>query len=170
MPRTDTHRADALRVELTAPGGPYPAGKPVPVSVSLVAVAELLVTGVLDGSEDGSRYPRYLPSVSFEGRVAAAPPVPEDPLTGPLLASDFVRLAPGEAFDPCAARTLATFETFAPDRPGSYAYTLTLDTESEAPEQWLGRLGQTGAAEVLALVRRVPRLRVTSPSLIVEVH
>ncbi|MBG0828888.1 hypothetical protein HS041_14030 [Planomonospora sp. ID67723] len=158
-----------LRIELTAPGGPYPAGKPVPVSVSLVAAAELLITGVLDGSEDGSRYPRYLPSVSFGGRVVAAPPVPEDPLVGPLRVSDFVRLAPGEAFDPCAIRTLAVFETFAPGTPGSYAYTLTLDTESPAPEQWLGRFGQTDVPEVLDLVRRAPRLRITSPPLLVKV-
>ncbi|GGS47319.1 hypothetical protein GCM10010156_02590 [Planobispora rosea] len=159
-----------IRIELTAPGGPYPAGKPVPVTVSVVSTSDVLLVGVLDGSEDGSRYPRYRPSISRDGRTVAAPPAPEDPLVGPLRVSDFVRLAPGEPFDPCMTRTLATFETFVPDAPGSYTYELTLDTESDTPEQWLGRVGQTGAPEVLALVRQVPRLRVSASPLTVEVR
>ncbi|GIH77604.1 hypothetical protein [Planobispora longispora] len=159
-----------IRIELTAPGGPYPAGKPVPVTVSVVSTSDVLLVGVLDGSEDGSRYPRYRPTVSLGGRVVAAPPAPEDPLVGPLRLSDFVRLAPGEPYDPCTTRTLATFETFVPDGPGSYAYELTLDTESDTPEQWLGRVGQTDVPEVLTLVREVPRLRITSSPLVVEIR
>ncbi|GIH98605.1 hypothetical protein [Planobispora takensis] len=159
-----------IRIELTAPGGPHPAGKPVPVSVSVVGTTELLLVGVLDGSEDGSRYPRYRPSVSLGGQIVAAPPAAEDPLVAALRVSDFARLAPGEPFDPCASRSLATFETFVPEAPGSYVYTLALDTQSSAPEQWLGRINQTDVPEVLALVSQVPRFRVTSPPLVVEVR
>nr|BFE87902.1 hypothetical protein GCM10020093_105030 [Planobispora longispora] len=72
-----------IRIELTAPGGPYPAGKPVPVTVSVVSTSDVLLVGVLDGSEDGSRYPRYRPTVSLGGRVVAAPPAPEDPSSAP---------------------------------------------------------------------------------------
>ena len=142
-------------LRLIAPAGPCPAGRPVPVGVSLrnEGPSEIWMVGVLDGSETGTRYPLWLPSVSFGDEVVAAPPTAEDPLVGPLRESDFRRLGSGEAFDP---GRLATFAVFAPSEPGAYTYTLELSTESPAPEAWLGRFNQDPS--VLALVARVPRL------------
>jgi hypothetical protein len=117
--------------------------------------ASVLVVGVVDGSETGTRYPFWLPSVRAGDRVVAAPPRAEDPLVGPLRSADFRRLAPGEAFDP---GRLATFAVFAPAEPGAYVYSLSLSTESPRPEDWLGAFNQD--MSVLELVGRVPRLAV----------
>ena len=97
-------------------------------------------------------------------------------MTGPLRASDFRSLAPGEAFDPtvreagAAYLPLLTFATFAPQQPGAYTLTLELSTESERPDEWLGSWGQDAERErVLELVRQVPRMTVRANDLVVEV-
>ncbi|MGH2697825.1 MAG: hypothetical protein ACRDJL_01325 [Actinomycetota bacterium] len=138
---------------------------------------ELWMVGILDGSEEGVRFPRYAPSVSRGDEVVAGPPSPEDPLVAPLRAADFRRLAPGESFDPgdpsgdAAYMPLSTFANFRPPAPGRYRYGLVLSTESEAPERWLGRFNQDAErAAVLDLIQRVPRLTVTSNVLEIEVR
>lgn len=150
---------------LVGPPGVSPAGRPVPVRASLRndGPGELWVVGVLDGSETGTRYPHWLPSIARGDEFVAAPPRAEDPLVGPLRREDFHRLAPGESFDP---GRLATFATFAPDRAGEYVYRLRLSTASERDEEWLGAFNQDVA--VLSLVARVPRLEL-SASVVVAV-
>ena len=150
---------------LHGPAGPV-AGRPVPVRAELRndGAGELWVVGVLDGSETGTRFPVWRPSVRLGDRVVAAPPIAEDPLVGPLRAQDFRRLGPGEALDP---GRLATFEVFTPDAPGTYVYALELSTESPSPEAWLGRFNQDPS--VVELVARVPRLRLRA-ELSVEVQ
>jgi len=156
---------------LRAPAGPQPVGQPVPVVVEVrnASGGDVWMVGVIDGSEEGVRYPRYRPSVSRGGAVVAAPPPPEDPLVGPLHEADFRRLGPGEGFDPtrgeggAAYLPLSTFASFRPAQPGAYRYELTLSTESAQPEEWLGRFGQDpDRAVVLDLIARVPRVTVTS--------
>ncbi len=146
-------------------------GRPVAVRVEIhnPGPGELWMVGVVDGAEDGVRYPHYRPLVTRAGAVVAAPGPPEDPLVGPLRPSDFRRLPPGAAFDPTQRDTasaylpLATFGTFQPAEPGRYRFALTVSTESDAPEQWLGRFGQDAdRAAVLALVAKVPRFTVTA--------
>ena len=146
-----------LSLTLHAPAGPSPSGRPVAVRPALrnEGAGELWVVGVLDGSETGTRYPHWLPSVRLGDRVVAAPPAAEDPLVGPLRSSDFRRLAPGEELDP---GRLATFAIFAPAEPGAYVYSLVLSTESPRPEDWLGAFNQDPS--VVELVARVPRLTV----------
>lgn len=141
---------------LIGPAGPVAVGRPVPVRASLRndGPDELWVVGVLDGSETGTRYPVWRPSVLLGDRVVASPPMAEDPLVGPLRADDFRRLAVGEAFDP---GRLATFSVFVPETPGLYTYVLELSTEAGGPEQWLGRFNQDPS--VASLVARVPRMR-----------
>lgn len=112
----------------------------------------LLIVGVIDGSETGVRFPRWRPSVWLGDTAVVATPRPEDPLVGPLRMEDFRILAPGEAFNP---GRLATFSTFAPQVPGEYVYRLELSTESDTDEGWLGSFNQDRA--VLDLVARVPR-------------
>jgi hypothetical protein len=97
-------------------------------------------------------------------------------MTGPLRATDFRRLAPGEAFDPTAREggaaylPLLTFATFAPQEPGAYTLTLELSTDSERPEQWLGSWGQDRERDrVLELVEQVPPMTLRSNDLVVDV-
>ena len=161
----------ALALVLTGPGGPQPVGRTPAVRVELrnVGPSEVWVVGVLDGSEEAIRYPHYRPVVTLDGEVVARPGPPEDPLVAPLRQGDFRRLAPGEGFDPTATSPLATFVNFRPSRPGTYRYVLTLETDSGSPEEWLSPVRQNEELQaVLDLVRRVPRLTVTSNPL--EIH
>ncbi|CCG03629.1 hypothetical protein [Blastococcus saxobsidens] len=53
---------------------------------------------------------------------------------------------------------LSTFTTFRPDRPGSYRYTLLLDTTGGA-EEWTGRFGQEQYRDVvLSMLSEVPEV------------
>jgi hypothetical protein len=150
---------------------------PVRVEVRNAGRGDLWMVGVVGGSEEGVRPPRYRPSVTRDGVVVAEPPPPEDPLVAPLRRADVRRLAPGEGFDPTAPEggaaylPLSTFATFAPAEPGRYSYALVLSTESEEPREWLGSFGQDAEREaVLELVARVPQLTVASNVLEVEVR
>lgn len=165
--------APVLALVLTGPSGPQPRGQVPPVAVELrnADTSEIWVAGVLDGSEEGIRYPHYRPSITLEGEVIGRPGPAEDPLVAPLRPGDFRRLAPGESFDPTASSQLFTFVNFQPAQPGIYRYLLTLDTDSGSPEEWLSRVHQDEEREaVLDLVRRVPRLTVTSNTLDIRVE
>jgi hypothetical protein len=146
-------------------------GRPVQVRLEIRNEGEraLWMVGVVDGSEGGLRFPRYMPSVKLGGRVVAAPPPPEDPLVGPLRVADFRRLVPGESFDPTrpshgsAYLPLSTFANFVPSKEGVYRCEVQLSTESDSPERWLGRFNQEDErASVLELIHKVPRLTVTA--------
>jgi hypothetical protein len=164
----------ALRVD----AGAQPLGAPVRIVVEIrnASAGDVWMVGVLDGSEEEVRYPYYRPSVTRDGVVVATPPPTEDSLVGPLRVTDFRRLTPGDAFDPtrseqgAAYLPLSTFATFRPLRAAIYRYTLTLSTESDHPDEWLGRFGQDEArADVLDLVACVPRVTVVA-SIDVEVR
>jgi hypothetical protein len=173
-----THRPVVLGLLLRGPEGPQPLGGEIEVEVTVrnLGAEDVWIVGVVDGSEEGIRYPHYQPSVTRDGAVVAEPPPPEDPLVGPLRVADFRRLGPGEGFNPtrgegAAYLPLITFATFRPTEPGVYRYTLTLSTESQAPEEWLGRYNQEAERDaVLDLVARVPRLTVTSAPALVQVR
>src|SRR5687768_4038395 len=94
----------ALAVVLVRRGaaGAQPVGQAADIAVQVrnQGAAPVWIVGVLDGSEEGVRYPHYRPAVTRDGLVVAAPPPPEDPLVGPLRVADFRRLGPGETFDP----------------------------------------------------------------------
>ncbi|MFJ8506160.1 hypothetical protein [Streptomyces avermitilis] len=167
-----------LDLVLYGPRGPQPLGGPAPVRAEVRNSGEgaVWIAGVLDGSEDGIRFPRYLPAVTLAdgGRTVARPGPAEDSLVGPLWAGQLRRLAPGESFDPTAGAgclPLTTFAAFAPEAPGRYRYTLTLSTEAGRPEEWLGGFGLPSGAErkeLLDLVARVPRITVSAAPLILE--
>jgi hypothetical protein len=173
-----TDRPVVLGLVLRGPDGPQPVGQAIDVEVTVrnLGAEAVWIVGVVGGSEEGIRYPHYRPSVTRDGAVVAEPPPPEDPLVGPLRVADFRRLGPGEGFDPtrgegAAYLPLITFASFQPTEPGVYQYTLTLSTESQEPEEWLGRYNQEAEREaVLDLVARVPRLTVTSAPALVEVR
>jgi hypothetical protein len=146
-------------------------GQPVDLRVQIHNVSDhsIWMVGVVDGSEGGVRFPRYAPEVKFDGRVVAAPPPQEDPLVGPLRVEDFHKLDPGESFDPtqpshgAAYLPLSTFANFVPSKQGKYRFELTLLTESDSPERWLGRFNQEDIrASVLELIEEVPSLAVST--------
>ena len=160
-----------LLLTLIVPERPVGIGEAVPVALEMRNVSDrpVWVTGVLDGSEEGIRYPHYLSFVSRRGDTVAAPPPPEDPLFSPLRLADFRLLRPGESFDPTRADggaaylPLATFANFRPDAPGVYEFSITFSTESAAPDDWLGRFGQDAErALVLERIAEVPRLTVSA--------
>ncbi|MEB8336199.1 hypothetical protein [Streptomyces endophyticus] len=167
-----------LDLVLSGPEGPQPVGRSAPIRIQVrnVGAQEVWIAGVLDGSEDGLRYPHYLPSVTLadSGRTVAGPEQAEDPLVWPLRAQDLQRLAPGESFDPTAGAgclPLLTFTNFAPQAPGRYGYALTLSTEAPRGEEWLGAFGLPSGTErkvLLDLVAQVPRVTVRAPLLVVE--
>ncbi|MCW8097917.1 hypothetical protein [Streptomyces tauricus] len=181
---------------LYGPSGPQPLGHPATVRVRLrnAGDRDLWIAGVLDGSENGLRLPRYRPTVTRlgDGVVVASPAPAEDPLVAPLRPADLRTLAPGESWDPTSGPgclPLMTFAHFIPRQPGRYRYALTLDTgaDTEAdtgadtdadtatarPEDWLGGFGVpagTAREELLALVARVPRTRVVADPVEVDFH
>jgi hypothetical protein len=168
----------AVEVVLRAAEGVHRPGRPVAVRIEVrnVTDSDLWMVGVLDGSEEGVRYPHYRPAVMRDGDTVAAPGPAEDPLVARLRVEDFRRLAPGESFDPTAPEAgadygaLSTFTTWACPEPGEYQYVLALSTSSEDPGQWLGRVGPAGDGETLRdLIARVPRLNVTSNVLTVRI-
>lgn len=158
-------------VTLVLEAEPARVGRPVQVRVEIRNDGEraIWMVGVVDGSEGGVRFPRYMPSVTLGGRVVATPPPPEDPLVGPLRVADFRRLEPGESFDPtrsshgAAYHPLSTFGSFVPPQEGVYRFELELSTASDSPKRWLGRFNQEDERDaVLELVEKVPRLTVTA--------
>lgn len=74
---------------LYGPVGPQPLGRPAAVRVELRNAGrhDLWIAGVLDGSEDGLRFPRYLPTVTRPADTTdLADPVDTadaDPMAGP---------------------------------------------------------------------------------------
>ncbi|GLZ35857.1 hypothetical protein Lesp02_80440 [Lentzea sp. NBRC 105346] len=133
--------------------------RPVEVEIRNTGDSPVRFVGVVDGSEHGLRYPHYRPSITCGGVLVATPEPAEDPLVGPLREQDFRLLAPGESFDP-AGEGFLPLVTFAwrPDGPGVYRYALEVSTESESPQDWLGRFGQDPS--VIPLIAEVPRLTV----------
>ena len=167
-----------LVVTLQGPKEPQCIERPIPIKIEVRNLSQqnVWVVGVVDGSEEGIRYPHYLPQISMAGQVVAEPPSPEDPLVGPLRPADFRLLAPDEAFDPtsphlgAAFLPLSTFSNFRPAVPGRYKSTLIFSTEGQYPEQWLGYFGQDAErSAVLERIAQVPRLTVRSNVLEVEV-
>jgi hypothetical protein len=166
----DGGESPAVAVTLRVGPGTHRVGVPVEVRVEVrnISSAQICMPGVLDGSETGTRLPRYRPSVVRGDEVVAAPPVPEDPLVGPVRPEDFRRLGPGEQFDPTDRSgpgthlPLSTFTSYRPDRPGRYRYDLVVDTTG-SEDLWMGRFGQEPhRASVVSLLHQVPEVVLTA--------
>ena len=160
-----------LILTLIVSDAPVPVGQPVPIAIELRNVSErpVWVTYVLDGSEEGVRYPHVRPEVTRDGATIAEPPATEDPLVSPLRLEDFRLLQPGESFDPIRPLGVAghvplfTFLNFRPDVPGVYEVSVTYSTESPSPEDWLGGFGQDADREsVLRRIADIPRVTLTA--------
>lgn len=160
-----------LILTLIVSDAPIPIGQPVSVEIELRNVSDrsVWVPYVLDGSEEGARYPHFRTRVMRDGRIVAEPPPLEDPYYSPLRADDFHLLAPGATFNPVRAAGIAgqvplfTFLNFRPDSAGLYEVSVTYSTESSSPEDWLGGFGQdSDQDQMISRIAEIPRLTLTA--------
>jgi hypothetical protein len=165
---------------LTCSSPTIEAGAPSGVTIEVRNVTDhpVWIIGIVDGSEPGVRFPRWIPMV--EGAAELPPPEVSD-FTSPLHPADFRKLEAGEAFDPTSTAggahffRLATFEAIS-ETPGRYRLALELDTRGPDESAWAGTLpdhrpeASSEAEEVRRLLRKVPRLRVRSNTLEVVVR
>ena len=167
-----------LAITLTAPTTPQAVGVIIPVSIAVRNISDrrLRMVGVLDGLETGFRYPHYLPVITGPQPLPPPEGLGRCGNVARLRLEDFRDLNPGESFDPTVPQreeayvSLVTFADFRPLFPGRYELRLTLSTESQRGEDWLGLLEFPGKELVLAQLAEVPRLRVESNVAVVEVQ
>ena len=158
-----------LSVVLTVPSVPQNVGVVIPVKIEVrnISSAALWMVGVLDGSEQGYRFPHYRPSIRSDQPVSP----PEMEACGnlaPLRLQEFTHLDPNQSFDPTVSDTGAayfpifTFTNFVAPTPGSYHFQLKLSTLSDKDDDWLGMPGYPGESDVLERLKNVPRVEVES--------
>ncbi|GAB3174829.1 hypothetical protein [Telluribacter humicola] len=142
--------------------------KPFPIAIKIrnISLEPIWIVGVLDGSEVGVRFPRYIPKIEGPGYQQLIPEWPE--MTAPIRASDFIELQPGESFDPTqpasgrAYLPLIAFRDFTPTTTGTYRISLTLSTDSANEKGWLGSLPNFDKAPVSSYIYKVPHITVIS--------
>ncbi len=156
-----------LQIELSpATEEPQPFVEPPPWSVRVtnISTEPIWIVGVLPGSE-GLRYPLYLVEIEGpSGPVELRFPEGLDMVRG-LRPEDFVRLAPGESFDPQQGPGFVPIQSlawFKPREPGRYRVRLRLDTTAEDPRLWMGHTYVRDRRRVEQLLRLVPRVDIRS--------
>ncbi|MGD2205845.1 MAG: hypothetical protein PVH17_03605 [Anaerolineae bacterium] len=162
-----------IRIELfSGKDSPQSLDEPLDLSVRVTNVSAdpVWMVGVLPGSE-GLRYPRYAVEIEGpSGPVETGLPEGLDYARG-LRPEDFVRLAPGESFDPQRGRGFIPVQQLAWFRPterGKYRLRLWLDTTAEDPREWMGHTFVRDRSKVETLVKQVPRVEVQSNTLEIE--
>jgi hypothetical protein len=168
----DPGLGEPIQIWLAAAGGEHwPVDRPprFEVRVRNVSEDEVWMVGVLPGSE-GLRYPQYVAEI--EGPSGPVTPrFPEDLDYVPGLRPEaFVRLAPGESFDPQGEGfvPIQQLAWFRPPRPGRYRLRLCFDATAGDVRLWLGHTPVPDRARVERLIRRVPPVRVWSNILEIE--
>jgi hypothetical protein len=162
-----------IKIELVSGQGPHQSlDEPLDLSVRVTNVSDEAVwmVGVLPGS-GGLRYPQY--SAEIEG--------PSGPVRQPfaegldyargLQAEDFVRLHPGESFDPQEGKRYIPIQElawFQPTEPGRYRLRLRFDATAGDARHWLGQTPVRDRTRVERLIREVPQVEVWSNILEIE--
>lgn len=139
------------------------------VQVTNVSDRPICMVGVLPGSE-GLRYPYYVAEIEGPaGMVQTGFPEALDYVRG-LRAEDFVRLAPGESFDPQGKGFIPIQQLawFRPPQPGTYRLRLCFDATARDLQAWLGHTQPRDRHQVETLIRQVPPVRVWSNTLEIE--
>jgi len=164
---------EPIRVEIDAPSGTQQSIQDPPdLSVRIVNVSSrtIWMVGVLPGS-DGLRYPQYRVEIEGpSGPVRLRLPEGLDYARG-LRQDDFVRLEPGESFDPQEGRGFVPIQQlawFKPGEPGRYRLRLVFDATSENPRDWLGHTPVYDAHHIEKLIEQVPHEEVWSNTLEIE--
>lgn len=165
--------AEPIRVELISERGTrQPLDEPPSLSVRITNVSDrpVWMVGVLPGSE-GQRYPRYIAEIEGPaGPVEIRFPEGLDYVRG-LQTDDFVRLNPGESFDPQRGQGFIPIQKlawFKPREPGTYRLRVRFDATAQDARQWLGHSFVRNREEVETLVRQVPHVQVESNTLEIE--
>jgi hypothetical protein len=164
-----------IQITLRADQQSYAVGETPTIAVRVrnVSTSPLLFVGVLDGSEFGLRYPHYIPEVTGPVDVRSLAEAPD--FTAPLRRTDVRTVQPGEEFDPTDRAggesyvQIAAFLYLA-NAPGRYTVSLTVSTECDAVEPWLGTLPVPRDPAVPDLIAQIPRLTVRSEPLTIEVR
>jgi len=164
---------EPIRIQLTSAKGQYKRlGEPLNLSVQITNVSEspIWMVGVLPGSE-GMRYPQYTAEIEGpSGPVDLGFPEGIDYARG-LQAEDFVRLDPGESFDPQEGRDFVPIQQlawFMPSEPGTYRLRLRFDATAEDLNLWMGHTPVRDPSTVEGLIRRVPQVAICSNTLEIE--
>jgi hypothetical protein len=164
-----------IKIELCSAGGSHQTrDEPLSLEVEVTNVSDAPVwmVGVLPGSE-GLRYPQYVAEIEGPtGPVKMRFPEGLDYARG-LRTEDFVRLNPGESFDPQRGKGFIPIQHlawFKPTEPGTYRLRLRFDATAEDPRQWMGQTFVKDQREVENLIKRVPRVTVWSNTLEIEVE
>ena len=106
---------ESLSITLETSSPMVHTGEPSGVSIEVRngGTVAIWIVGVVDGSEAGARFPKWLPRVEPHALVI---PAERPDFTSPLSPADFRRLEPGEAFDPTAAANGARISVNPPRR------------------------------------------------------
>jgi hypothetical protein len=161
---------EPIKIELCSAGGSRQArDEPLALEVEVTNVSDspVWMVGVLPGSE-GLRYPQYVAEIEGpSGPVRMQFPEGLDYARG-LRPEDFVRLSPGESFDPQQGRGFIPIQHlawFKPTEPGTYRLRLRFDATAKDPRQWMGQTSVRDQSELESLIKRVPRVKVWSNTL-----
>ncbi len=164
---------EPIEIELrSARGTQQRLDEPLDLSLRVINVSDrpLWMVGVLPGSS-GMRYPRYTVEIEGpSGPVDTRLPEASDYARG-MRTEDFVRLAPGESFDPQQGRSFIPIQElawFRPGEPGTYRLRVHLDASAKEPRQWLGHTFVRDRDKVETLIGQVPHVRVASNTLEIE--
>jgi hypothetical protein len=147
-------------------------GEPLPVRFALrnLSPEALRIVPSIDGSEVG-RFPRYLLTILDDQGVEQRPPK-RTRFCGHLNrleGRDFVRLEPGEEFDPLGPGTFGhALLSWTPLRPGVCTLDAVYDATGRIPEDWQGsgRMGQ----DALWMLEAMPRGRIEAKRLTIVVE
>jgi hypothetical protein len=150
----------------------------VTVAITNEAGTDIYLVGSLDGSDWKGRYPYcYFEVIGPDGKSAVPELILEDPLCSPLREKDFVKVAPGEAFDPYD-QSLGFFPAVQLDpavfrAPGAYRVRFVYSTISDNIALWRNG-GWDGIPEnerpkILALFSQVPKLELWSDEITITV-
>jgi hypothetical protein len=164
---------EPIKIELSSTkGGQQPLDESLDLSVLVINVSDepIWMVGVLPGSE-GLRYPQYVAEIDGpSGPVELQFPEGLDYARG-LRAEDFVRLAPGESFDPEQGKGFIPIQRlawFKPSEPGKYRLRLRFDATAEDARLWMGSTFVRDQRRVETLIQQVPRVEVWSNTLEIE--
>jgi hypothetical protein len=164
---------EPIKIELEAAQGlRRRIGESLGLSVRVTNVSDrpIWMVGVLPGS-DGLRYPQYVAEIEGpSGPVETPFPEGLDYARG-LQPEDFVRLDPGEGFDPQKGKGFIPIQQlawFAPTEPGEYRVRLRFDATANDPRQWMGQTYVRDRQKVETLIKRVPQVEVWSNTLQIE--
>jgi hypothetical protein len=164
---------EPIKLELQATKGRQQSLSQPPalsLRVTNVSSTPVWMVGVLPGSS-AMRYPRYTVQIEGpSGPVDTRLPEATDYARG-LRSEDFVRLAPGESFDPQQGRGFIPIQElawFKPGEPGTYRFQVRLDTTARDPREWMGHTFVRDRERVEGLLKQVPRVSVASNTLEIQ--